>query len=69
MEGQFQNSASSEAISYCQDINPDEDKEASDVTADGRVPVIKESGTYCLDGKKVGDKGMSDDELKDACGV
>ena len=67
MEGKFQNSAASNAISYCEDINPDEDKEAS--SASNKVPVIEESGTYCLDGKKVGDNGMSDDELKDACGV
>ena len=31
--------------------------------------VIEQSGTYCNDGTRVGDTGMSDEELREACNL
>ncbi|KAF4983345.1 hypothetical protein FDECE_17320 [Fusarium decemcellulare] len=60
--GMFQNAESSQAITRCEDVKPDEQ-------IDPKTLVLKENGTYCLDGKRVGDIGMSDEALRAACSV
>ncbi|KAF5004751.1 hypothetical protein FDECE_8741 [Fusarium decemcellulare] len=60
--GSFENAQSSQAITFCKDLAPEEEAAADAL-------IITESGTYCRDGRRVGDTGMSDTDLLAACGV
>ncbi|KAF5020271.1 hypothetical protein F66182_7705 [Fusarium sp. NRRL 66182] len=62
--GYFEDSRVTDAISDCVDVNDENEDEAN--AADF---TIDQSGTYCNDGTRVGDTGMSDDELLKACPV
>jgi hypothetical protein len=62
VQGVLRDSRVTEAISICEDVNDDNKEEAA--AADF---VIEQSGTYCNDGTRVGDTGMSDEELRKAC--
>ncbi|KAH7260700.1 uncharacterized protein BKA55DRAFT_467834, partial [Fusarium redolens] len=62
VQGVLRDSRVTEAISICEDVNEDNKEEAA--AADF---VIEQSGTYCNDGTRVGDTGMSDEELRKAC--
>ncbi|KAJ4226324.1 hypothetical protein NW759_004910 [Fusarium solani] len=65
--GRYRESQATDAYSNCFDI--DEDDEDNKKDADAADIVITESGTYCPDGERVGDTGMSDAELLNACPI
>jgi len=56
-----------DAYSNCFDIDEDDEDDKKD--ADSADFVITESGTYCPDGERVGNTGMSDSELLNACPI
>ncbi|RSM12379.1 hypothetical protein CEP52_002563 [Fusarium oligoseptatum] len=60
-------SQATDAYSNCFDIDEDDEDDRKD--ADAADFVITESGTYCPDGERVGNTGMSDSELLNACPI
>ncbi|KAF5009941.1 hypothetical protein FDECE_3883 [Fusarium decemcellulare] len=65
--GRYRESQATDAYSNCFDIDEDDEDDKKD--ADAADFVITESGTYCPDGERVGDTGMSDAELLNACPI
>jgi hypothetical protein len=59
--GKFQNTESSQAITQCDDM-------PFNAAAPAGAASIFESGTYCSDGRRVGDTGMLDADYMQACG-
>ncbi|KAM0257394.1 hypothetical protein ACHAPA_011776 [Fusarium lateritium] len=64
VQGVFRDSQVTNAVSECLDVTDENQDEA-----DAADFTIEESGTYCNDGTRVGDTGMSDEELRKACNI
>jgi hypothetical protein len=60
--GKLHQAVASDAIAWCEDVE-------EDTVLPNGVIVVEQSGTYCNDGKRVGDVGMSDSELLAACPI
>ncbi|KAJ4255817.1 hypothetical protein NW757_004439 [Fusarium falciforme] len=65
--GRYRESQATDAYSNCFGIDEGDEDDKKD--ADSADIVITESGTYCPDGERVGDTGMSDAELLNACPI
>ena len=71
--GAFQNSEYGDAVNFCEDVETTITKRQDQPnTADPNETVITisdgGSGTYCSDGKRVGDVEMSEEDMRAACG-
>lgn len=66
VRGTFRYADASEATAFCQDIDDSNEIPAAEVDA---AITITESGTYCNDGRRVGNTGMTDEELLKACPI